>query len=185
MRMQIAWLLSLFGVACASTPSVAPRAYLDGETAATITVVADPWIFSRESAAATIDQRDFLNIHAIDVNRMGDHKQYFAVLQSLPLTDAEGRELSPPTLELRTGDEVVSFSPAGEKPRDLGLAQPVARAYSLTSRWWYFPVDKETLAEIATSADMQAALVSDGVRRPYVLWRDGRAEAAAFTSELP
>ena len=186
MRMRITGLLSLVLIClgCADAPSVAPRAYLDERTAATITVVAEPWIFAREDANATIDQRDVLNLYAINVNRMGDHRQYFAALQSLPPRDAEGRELSP-TLELRVGGEVVSFSPSAENPHELGVAQPVAKAYTLGSRWWFFPVRKDVLAGIATSADVQAALVFDGVRKPYVLWRDGRAEAEAFMSALP
>jgi hypothetical protein len=185
MRMRLVGLLALCGVACANTPDVAPRSYLDEQTAATITVVADPWIFARAPAGATLDQRDFLNLYAIDVNRMGDHRQYFAVLQSLTQTNPGGRELPAPTLELRTGADVVSFSPAAESPRDLGVAQPVAQTYTLTSRWWYFRVDKNVLAKVAASAEVQAALVFDGVRASYVLWRDGSAAAAAFTSALP
>jgi hypothetical protein len=185
MRTRIAWLWALLGVACASTPGVTPRSYLDQQTAATITVAADPWIFSSERANTNPDQRDFLNLYAIDVNRMGDHRQYFAVLQSLPLTDAEGRELPPPALELRTAGEFLALSPSAESPRDLGVGQPVAQAYTLASIWWYYRVDRNALAMLTRSSELQAALVFNGVRAPYVLWRDGSAAAAAFTSALP
>ena len=70
---------------CASHVST-PRAYLDEETAATITIVAEPWIFTGEQVGASLNDRDYLNMFAIDVNRMGDHRQYLAVLQSMPPT---------------------------------------------------------------------------------------------------
>jgi hypothetical protein len=178
-------LLSLICVACVSEPTVKPREYLDEQTAATITVVAEPWIFSRERTNATVDQRDYLNIYAIDVNRMGDHKQYFAVLQSLPLTDDEGRELPPPALQLRLGEEVISLEPVRADPKALGLAQPVAPSYTVPSKWWYFPVSKDTLARITKTRDMQAALVVGETPTRYVLWRDGSAEAAALTAIVP
>jgi hypothetical protein len=185
MRAVDAALLSLMCVACASTPDVKPREYLDEQTAATITVVAEPWIFSRERTNATLDERDYLNIHAIDVNRMGDHRQYFAVLQSLPLVDAAGRETPPPQLQLRAGEEIVTLESARDDSRALGLAQPVAQSYTAASKWWYFPVDKHTLARISRAQDVQASLVAGEVRAPYVLWRDGRAEAAALAAALP
>ncbi|MGH8175549.1 MAG: hypothetical protein ACREV5_04730 [Steroidobacter sp.] len=185
MRTVSTALLLLICVACTSTPGTAPREYLDEQTAATITVVADPWIFSRERTNETADQRDFLNVYAIDVNRMGDHKQYFAVLQSLPLVDSQGRELPAPTLQLRTSADVLSLEPTPEEPRKLGLARPVAESYSLTSKWWYFPVDRQTLASVATSGDVQATLVVGETQTPYVLWRDGRAEVEELTSVLP
>lgn len=175
----------LICAACASAPDFDPRQYLDEQTAATITVVAEPWIYSRERTNATSDERDFLNIYAIDVNRMGDHRQYLAVLQSTPLRDAEGRELHWPTLELQIGDEIVSLQASREAAKKLGVASPVAESYTPSSKWWYFPLARQTLARIASVQELQASLLSGAVRARYALWRDGRAEAAALTSALP
>lgn len=185
MRSTYTTVLSLLCAACASAPDLEPREYLDEQTSATIKVVAEPWIFSRERTNASVDQRDFLNVYAVDVNRMGDHRQYLAVLQSQPLIDARGQELPPPTLELQIGGEVIELAPALEDPKQFGVAQPIADAYSLTSKWWWFPTDKATLARIANTQNLQAALAAGETRTPYVLWRDGRAEAAAMTAVIP
>lgn len=185
MRFMVIACLSLIGVGCASTPDHTPREYLDERTAATITVVADPWIFSRERTNDTRDARDFLNVYALDVNRMGDHQQYFAVEQSLPLVDDMGVELPPPTLQLRTPSGVVSLEPSTVEPRELGIAQPVAESYTPAATWWYFPVDKPTLKTLARSQEVQATLVAGDVQAPYVLWRDGRTEVEALTTALP
>jgi hypothetical protein len=166
-------------VACAGPRPIAPKEYLDEQTAATIRVVADPWIFVRDRSAADAE-RDFLNLYAIDVNRMGEHRQYIAVLQWSPPLQSEGVV---PTLELRAGERAITLQPAGESPRQLGIAQPVAQSYS-SAKWWYFPVEKEALTAIARAHDLQAAFVLNDTRIPYTIWRDGRAELAELTEVL-
>lgn len=186
MRIAVTASVLLILVGCTATRSVAPREYLDEQTAATITMVADPWIFTRERSDAALDERDFLNLYAIDVNRMGEHRQYFAVLQSAPVSDTSGTEPPAPVLELRSTEDTVSLQPAAQDARQLGIAQPLAPSYSLTSKWWYFPVDKDALAAIAGSQDLHAVLIAaDGKRTPYVMWRDGSAELSELTAVLP
>lgn len=160
---------------------VTPRAYLDEETAATITVVADPWIFTGEQVGATLNDRDYLNVFAIDVNRMGDHRQYLAVLQSFPANDATVA----PALELQGGGRTVSLTHATDEPRTLGIAKPLAPSYSMNAKWWYYPVDKDILATVARSKDLKAALVSADKRLAYVMWRDGSEEISELTAVLP
>ena len=174
-----AMLLALALAGCAAAPTTAPREYLDEQTAATITVVQKPWIFMREQTAANA-QRDYLHLYAIDVNRMGDHRQYFAVLQSAPLADAP-----PPALELQAGGRAVTLERATEQPRELGIAQPIAESYTLTAAWSYFPVDKQTLATLANAGDLKAHLINAQGPMTYVLWRDGRDELSELTAVLP
>ena len=185
MRASTLALLVLTCAGCAGAPEQPLREYLDEETTATIMVVVEPWIFSRERTNERLDQRDYLNMYAIDVNRMGDHRQYLAVLQSSPLRDISGRTAPPPTLQLRATGEALTLKPADDDPRQLGLAQQVAQSYTYESRWWYYPVDRRTLARIASWRDLQASLVAGDVRAAYVLWRDGSAEAAALSSAIP
>lgn len=162
---------------------VTPRAYLDEETAATITVVADPWIFTAEQVSASLSDRDYLNVFAIDVNRMGDHRQYLAVLQSVPSAALSAG--ATPTLELRGGGRVVTLQHTLEEPRKLGIAKPLAPSYSMNAKWWYFAVDKSVLATVATAKDLQAALVASDQRVAYVMWRDGSRETAELSAVLP
>lgn len=182
MRIAVTASLLLLLVGCA-TRTVTPREYLDEQTAATITVVADPWIFTREQSNSATGERDFLNLYAIDVNRMGEHRQYLAVLQSLP--DSPGANPSTPTLELHAAGHTISLQPLTEDPQKLGIAQPLAPSYTLTSKWWYFPMDKDALAAVARAQDLQVALIVDDERIPYLVWRDGSAELSELTAVLP
>ena len=181
MRLSLTLLVMAILGGCA-TPVVTPRAYLDEETAATITVVAEPWIFTGEESSFTAKDRDSLSLFAIDVNRMGDHRQYLAVLVSdMPRTSTSGAV----TLELLGSGKSVSLQPATEEPRGLGIAKPLAPSYSLTSRWLYFPVTKEILATVMRSTDLRAELTAGDKRVAYSMWRNGSAEIAELTSVLP
>ena len=115
---KIAMLGLMAVLAGCATPSTAPREYLDEQTAATITVVADPWIFTRKNAPP---QLDFFNLYAIDVNRMGDHKKYFVVVHYWPGAEFDGG--APPTLVLSGGGQELKLAPASEDARQLGIAQ--------------------------------------------------------------
>jgi hypothetical protein len=170
---------SLCLVACATPHSSTPREYLDEQTAATIKVVADPWIFTRERTSTAVDSHDYLNIYAIDVNRMGDHRQYLAVLKAWPENGTDS------SLELITHEGSVTLKSATQSARELGIAQPIASAFAYDATWRYFPVDKDVLARLAHSQDLQAVVNSVDTRTPYVMWRDGSAEVTELTAVLP
>lgn len=177
-------LAALMIAGCLNTRAVTPREYLDEQTAATITVVSDPWIFTRGQEQVNSEQRDFLHVYAIDVNRMGNHRQYLAVLQSLPPAELS-TSTTTPLLALKSSYETMQVKATDQDARDLGIAQPIAEAYSLGASWWYFPVDKQTLAKIANSRDLSAEMIVDDERLSYVLWRDGREELSELTAVLP
>jgi hypothetical protein len=171
--------LSMCLSACVSSRQTIPREYLDEQTAATITVVKEPLIFTRAPSKAH-GQRDFLHLYAIDVNRMGDHRQYFAALQSNP-----GELTNPPVLQITVGGQTKTLEPIAESAREVGIAQPIAEAYTIAPAWWYYPVDKQTLATLANARDLDAQLIAHNEYIEYVLWRDGRGELSELTAVLP
>jgi len=161
-----------------ATPSAAPRHYLDEETAATVTITAQPWIFFHRRPG----RREFLSLYAIDVNRQGAHLQYIAALISMPPPLSDPSQL---TLELQGGGQTLSLRPTLEDTRQLGFVKPVAPAYTLGSSWWYFPVTKDILGTVVRSKDLGATVVAGEVRVGYTKWRDGSAEIAELTAILP
>jgi hypothetical protein len=175
----MALVVSLGLVACATPHSTTPREYLDEQTAATIKVVADPWIFTRERTSSAVDTHDYLNVYAIDVNRMGDHHQYLGVLKAWTENGDK------PVLELNTNEGVLKLQATTESARELGIAQPVAAAFAYDATWRYFPVNKDVLAKLAHSQNLSAAVETSDARVPYVMWRDGSAEVTELTAVLP
>jgi hypothetical protein len=159
---------------CATSKSVTPREYLDEQTAATITVVADPWIFTRKNAPP---QLDFFNLYAIDVNRMGDHKKYFVVVHYWPGADMNG---APPALVLNGGSQELKLQAVQEGPRKLGIAQPLDKAAPSSAKSWFYPVDKASLQAIAQTRQLAAALLTEKSTADYAVWRDGSSELSEF-----
>lgn len=183
------WRVFLLGGCCAAaalagcaTPSAGPREYLDETTAATITAVAEPWVLVSARSQAAARNRDFLSVYAIDVNRMGDHRQYLAVLQWWPAAAATAAATR---LELATGQQTFSLRAAAEEARQLGIVQPPGQAYTEAARWWYFPVDRNVLSSVAAARDLSAVLLVDTERSEYTVWRDGSAELAEWAAALP
>lgn len=162
---------------CAAEPTLQPREYLDEETAATIKVAAEPLVFAVEPGAGV---RDFLNVYAIDVNRMGTHQQYLAAVQWWPVSNA------PVTaLELQVAGQTLVLPTAQQPAREIGIAQAIDPSAPREGAWHYFTVNKAQLAAIAGALASRATLIQGEQRLSYALWRDNRPQVAELTDELP
>jgi hypothetical protein len=185
--MRSAFLLSFVVLltACSTAKPLTPREFLDEQTTATITVVADPLIMVGETSGPARREmernRDYLEIYGIDVNRMGDHRQYFAVMSWFPPPETAALA---PTLTLQLGQETLALQAATEDPRTLGISAPLAPSLSRTSTWWYFPTDTATLKKVAGSTELGIALAMPQRQLAYVVFDDGRAELTELTSVL-
>ena len=171
----------IFLTGCAT---VAPRQYLDMDTAATITVVANPWVFVSDDRNSAFGKRGFLDLYALDVNRAGTHQRYFAVMQSsfdavLPDSGSSG-----PTLELQAGGQKLEFQSTAQNLRELGVAQPLENKSAMESRWWCFPVTKDDVAAVSQTRDPRVTLVAQDARFTYVEFRNGSKELTELLATL-
>ena len=168
---------ALLLAACSTTPSDDPRQYLDEQTAATVTVVAEPWIFNRDGAPP---QLDFVHLYAIDVNRMGTHRKYLAIVKHWPAEDMAPDQA--PALALHTGDASIDLAPAKEEGRALGVAQPLDASAPRSAKTWFYPVDSAALSSLSLAPKLSLDLTDDTIRARYVVWRDGSAAMREFTA---
>ena len=154
--------------ACAAQRSLAPTEYLDEQTAATITKVAEPWVFNREGAPA---QLDFVHLYALDVNRMGKHQLYLVVLKHWAAPDLP--EDRAPLLEVQLSkSSPLSFEALPSSARELGIGQPLDPMAPRAARSWCYPIDAAQLASISSTGIERLALVAGDKRAPYVVWSD-------------
>ena len=181
--LPIPLMIAMLMLSACTTPVVTPRSYLDDETAATVTMAAEPWIFfTAEAIGFAGNERDYMSLYAFDINRMGAHRQYLAILVSNPPAAAA---TSPLTLQLQGGGQRVALQPTTESLRDLGLSKPPAPSYLATARWWYFPVGKDILTTVVRSSDLTAAIDVAGKRVTFSTWRDGSADIDRLNAALP
>jgi hypothetical protein len=174
--LAIACLAAMVLGGCASSAVVTPRKYLDEQTGATITAVAEPWVFNRERSAP---QLDFINMYAIDINRMGEHRQYLVVVQYWPAPEWKAAQ---PLLEIQAADDRVRLQPIDTTARELGIGQPLDPSAPRAAKYWFYPVERAQLERIARTQHTSVALLKDEVRASYIVWRDGSAELNEFAT---
>jgi hypothetical protein len=179
MRVLLQWAMCLMLFGCATSPGTAPREYLDERTGATITAVAQPWIFARGEGPR---RQDFAHLHALDVNRMGAHRQYLAVLKFWPAPEHDAVRHLAPDLEIALGSETLRLAAAQEDLRALGLADPIDRRMPKGSQTWLYPVDRAALEKISMAESVSIALIAQQIRVDYDVWQDGRTEFREFSS---
>src|SRR5690606_20508879 len=163
--------------ACATERVITPREYLDETTATTITIVADPWIFNRKDAPP---QLDFVHLYAIDVNRMGEHRQYLVVVKYWPAADLPGK--ARPALAVQLPEREITLDPVEEDGRALGIGEPIDKSAPRSAQSWFYPLEKKHLEAIGRARELSVALVVGDARASYVVWRDGSAEMSEFAA---
>lgn len=163
--------------ACATERVITPREYLDETTAATITIVADPWIFNRKDAPP---QLDFVHLYAIDVNRMGEHRKYLAVVKYWPAADLPSD--ARPKLVVQLPEREIALDPIEADGRELGIGEPIDKSAPRTARSWFYPLDKEHLEAVGRARELSVALLAGETRASYIVWRDGSAEMSEFAA---
>ena len=176
MRAILIAALAAMILGCANQAVVTPREYLDEQTGATITTVAEPWVFNRERTAP---QLDFINLYAIDVNRMGEHRQYLVLVQYWPAPEWKSAQ---PILEIRAAADQVRLRPLETSARELGVGQPLDLSAPRAAKYWFYAVERAQLERIARTQHSSVTLLKDDVRASYIVWRDGSAELNEFAS---
>jgi hypothetical protein len=171
MRISLCAFVLMVLSACATQPNVAPTQYLDEDTAATITKVAEPWVFNREGAPA---QLDFVHLYALDVNRMGHHQLYLVVLKHWAAPDLPGDRA--PILEVGTPNaSVLRIEALADSARELGIGQPLDTTAPKGAKSWCYPINAAQLSSISRSGDARLALIEGETRASYVVWSDAHA----------
>jgi hypothetical protein len=179
--------LLMIAVVCLAScsASLAPRTHLDPVTAATVTVQAEPIVLAFDDQLRASNARDYLQLAAIEINRMGTRELYLGALQwsTIDRTSAERdavvRELRRATLFV--DDRPVELStdlqvrPPGLGTRPIPLPIPSAREL-------YFPIQREQLRAIALSRSLTLTPLAPAGHTPRIYrdWQDGRASLLRF-----
>jgi hypothetical protein len=173
-----AFLASLVLAACSSSPQVRPREYLDEHSAATVTVVPPGLTFARDRTDLAVHARDYFTLVPVDVNRMGDHKQYlycmtWSTIDKRGLPDGSG---SVSRYQLVADGRVIPLTPAQKSLHDVGLVEQPLRHPSKEATVLLVPTDRETLHYLSRAESLRLVLDDAGTTFRYELW-SGEPEA--------
>lgn len=171
-------------VGCSAQPTV--KSWLDPVSAVTITAQTEPLVLVRATPRPAENERDYAQLAAIEVNRMGDRKLYLvAVLWST--AELSGNADDPfAQIEVLVDDRTVALTRHAGKISDLGIGEPVLPLPIPGSRHVYFPIERDDLRAISRSnrIELTARGVAEAPRR-YEEFSDGRQSLSDFLSQLP
>ena len=173
---------------CVTQPSV--QSWLDPVSMATITAQSDPLVLARQEKRRTANGRDYAQLTAIEVNRMGDRKLYLvAVLWSnAQLTGKQWQnfENAFQEIEVRLEDRSMTLTRLPEDVSKLGIGQTPLPLPIPGSRQIYYSIDRPELRAIVASNLIELTTLGRA-ESPVVfeLRQNARRSLSDFLGQLP
>jgi hypothetical protein len=174
----------LLAPACAADRE--PLEYLDPDTGATVTVVAQPLVFANQRTELAANARDYVTLAGAAVNRSGK-VTYVGIAYFWSSVDP--RMLSAPLpapepLILQADDRRLELRLQGQSARDagIGVVQPPTR--SAAGPPSVYGLDLATLRFIAEARQLTVLAESNGTLLPYPLWEDRRVALRSFVRHM-
>ncbi len=179
-------LLTLVG--CSTPPTV--KSWLDPVSSATITAQFEPLVMARVQPTSAPDIRDYAQLTAIEVNRMGDRRLYLlAILWSTAgLSDQQWQDFENhfAQVEVQLDGRAVTLARHPDAVSALGINQSPLPLPIPGSHHVYFPIERAQLRALAQSNRVQlTALGKPDAPQRYEEWKDGRQSLNDFLSQLP
>ena len=163
-----------------------PQEYLDEETAATITVVAQPLVFAYARRELAANARDYATVAAAAVNR-GGNVTYVLVIYFWSTVDPRLRTDASPAAEpvvLRADDRRIALALRSHTAHDAGIGRPVHAPPGEPVVPNVYAVDLATLRFIAEARRLVLEADSASTTLAYDLWEDRRADLRAFVRHM-
>jgi hypothetical protein len=189
-RRLLALLLPLvLAGACASAPErPTPTEFLDPQTAMTVRVVAEPFVYARDVPELAANVRDYLYVGAVETNNMGSRKEYLALIAWSTID--RKRQGVPPAgmpdrLELSLGSQSRSYPLTTHEPRTIGVGTPVLEppAGYLGESW--FVISAADLRAFGAEPPKTLDVLVGEERQTYTLWKRADAALSAFIEDTP
>jgi hypothetical protein len=179
-------LLTLLG--CSTQPTV--KSWLDPVSLATITAQTEPLVLARQEARRTTKGRDYAQLAAVEVNRMGERRLYLiAVLWSNGQLSGEqwrAFESSFAQIEIKVDDRPVVLTRLADDVSALGIGQSPLPLPISGTRQLYFPIERAELRALAESTSVRlTTLGRPDAPHSYEENKDGRQSLSHFLSQLP
>jgi hypothetical protein len=182
-----ALLVTLMLAGCAAQPTV--KSWIDPKSSVTITAQTEPLVLIRAAPAPNLNERDYAQLTAIEVNRMGERKLYLVAIlwSSAELWADQGGSFQNAfkQIEVNLGDRTVALTPHTGEVSELGISEALPLPIPGSSQI-YFPISRDDLRAIShsTRIELTASGVPEAPRR-YEEWQDGRRSLNDFLGQLP
>lgn len=163
-----------------------PREYLDEDTAATVTVVAQPLVFANPRTELAANARDYVTLAAAAVNRNGK-VSFVAIGYFWSTVDPRMRNEplpAPEPLILMADDRRIELHLRGQSAHDAGIGVAAHAPAGTRAAPQVYGMDLATLRFVAAARQLTVFARSNGTLLSYPLWDDRRAALKAFVAHM-
>jgi hypothetical protein len=170
----------------ACTADREPLEYLDPDTAATVTVVAQPLVFANPRTELAANARDYVTLAAAAVDR-GGKVSYVGIAYFWSTVDPRMRTdtlPAPEPLVLVADDRRIVLRLRGQSAHDAGIGVAVHAPAGATGPPSVYGLDLATLRFVAEARQLTVLAESNGTLLNYPLWDDRRAALRAFVRHM-
>jgi hypothetical protein len=183
-RMLLAGLL-LCQQACTTQPDLAPTERLDMRSAVNTTIMAEPWVYSREVPTLAANSRDYLNLGVVETNRAGLRGYWLGVVAWSTIDRSALRgpavPVEPGTIELNWADGTMELVPDPAGRAAIGAGQPIFRGPQPEYEDAWYLLSMAQLARLAESPpDSVTVALPEGRSVVYTAWRVERGALDEF-----
>jgi len=178
--------LAALGAGAALAGDKQPREYLDEQTAATITVVAEPLLFALPRPELAANVRDYVTLAAAAVNRNGK-VSYVLIAYFWSTVDPRLRPEplpSPEPLVLQADDRRIELALRGHSAHEAGIGEAVHAPPATAVTPNVYGTDLATLRFVTEARHLTLLADSGGTALSYELWEDHRMALRSFVRHM-
>jgi len=178
--------LAALGAGAALAGDKQPREYLDEQTAATITVVAEPLLFALPRPELAANVRDYVTLAAAAVNRNGK-VSYVLIAYFWSTVDPRLRPEplpSPEPLVLQADDRRIELALRGHSAHEAGIGEAVHAPPGTAVTPNVYGTDLATLRFVTEARHLTLLADSGGTSLSYELWEDHRMALRSFVHHM-
>jgi len=190
LRPGTSWLAALLGslaaaAVLAASASDEPQEFLDEDTAANVTIVGRPMVFSLSRIDLAANARDYATVSAASVNR-GKKTDYLLLVYFWSTADPRMRPDPLPRaqpLVLQADDRRIALKPRGSA-HDAGIGTSVNAPKGVTTAPDVYGTDLGTVRFLSQARSVTLLVEADAITLNYELWEDARPALKAFVRQM-
>lgn len=168
-------LLAILVLAGCAGRELWPEERLDQKTAVNVTIMAEPWVYSRDVPMLAANARDYLNVGVVETNRAGTRAYWLGVVswstidRSVFATNTAPARL--PKVRLGWQKTRLELSPATGGRDAAGLSAPLFTGAATRFEESWYPLSIDEVVRLGASAPIAVALVDEaGGLTTYEAW---------------
>lgn len=165
------WAMVLLVLSACATEKSSVVEKFDELTAVTVTHNRTPIVMSTDTLSTRLDVRDYVEIGAIEVNRMGTRRQFLWLgISEVDITEgADGRPEGFGSIVFIAGDEEIQLDVLGWTHEAIGTSERIFKKLFSSSIDAYYEITLDQIQSLAEADDMKLR-TSGSSPREFVLW---------------